>query len=50
MRMIWIVVLAAILPGARAGADDLRVGRASVEIIPAEIQLASGATARTRAA
>jgi len=35
MRMIWIVTLASILPGAWAGADDLKVGRAAVEITPA---------------
>ena len=35
MRMIWVVMLASILPGARAGADELKVGRASVEITPA---------------
>ena len=34
MRSSGIVALASILPGARAGADGLEVGRASVEITP----------------
>ena len=34
MRMIPILTLASFLAGARAGADDFRVGRAAVEITP----------------